>query len=242
MNFSLVANYADIFSYTKENNAQVVFDVQYVSGGLGLGATFTWILVPDSYFTGNGLTAQGGLTMRPISNNMLKTYTTGDKRKDFSVQSGFVAGGVTETRSFLKKYLDLTKYGKDRFDWPINFIVQRYTDILLLKAECLLRTSGSQTDIDAIVNQVRTRAGLTALTGGTLAQLLDERRKEFAAEGSRWHDLVRFGQVETVIKAWIIEDDVQKQMRPFEVGFIVYPVPQSERDVKKGLYTQNTGY
>ena len=85
MNFSLVANYADIFSYTKENNAEVVFDVQYVSGGLGLGATFTWILVPDSYFTGNGLTAQGGLTMRPISNNMLKAYTTGDKRKDLSV-------------------------------------------------------------------------------------------------------------------------------------------------------------
>jgi starch-binding outer membrane protein, SusD/RagB family len=240
--FSLVANYADIFSYTKEGNSEVVFDIQYVSGGLGLGATFPWTLVPDSYFTGNGLAAQGGLTMRPISNNMLKAYATGDKRKDFSVQASFVAGGVTENRSFFKKYLDLTKYGKDRFDWPINYIALRYTDILMLKAECLLKTSGAQTDIDAIVNSVRKRAGLTDLTGVTLTQLLAERRVEFAAEGSRWHDLVRFGQVEPVMKAWITEDDVQKQMRPFEIGFVVYPIPQSEMDVKKGLYTQNTGY
>jgi starch-binding outer membrane protein, SusD/RagB family len=118
----------------------------------------------------------------------------------------------------------------------------RYTDVLMLKAECILKTNGLQTDVDGIVNQIRKRAGLTDLTNITLAQLLNERRVEFAAEGSRWHDLVRFGQVESVMKAWIAEDDVQKQMRPFEIGFVLYPVPQSEMDVKKGLYAQNAGY
>jgi hypothetical protein len=45
---------------------------------------------------------------------------------------------VTETRSFLKKWIDLTKVPSNRIDWPINFIVIRYTDILMLKAECIL--------------------------------------------------------------------------------------------------------
>jgi hypothetical protein len=71
------------------------------------------------------------------------------------------------------------KIPTSRFDWGINFIAVRYTDILLLKAECVLNgASGSQaTDVDAVVNQVRTRAGLLPLTGVTLAQLYDERRK-----------------------------------------------------------------
>jgi hypothetical protein len=93
------------------------------------------------------------------------------------------------------------------------------------------------------VNQVRVRAGLTTqVSGVTLPQLIEERRKEFAAEGSRWHDLVRSGLVETVLPAWIAKEDVQKTMKPFEKNFIIYPIPQAELDVRKGLYEQNPGY
>jgi hypothetical protein len=141
--------------------------------------------------------------------------------------------------------LDTTKIPTSRFDWGINFIAVRYTDILLLKAECVLHgAAGSQaTDVDAVVNQVRARAGLTALSGVTLAQLFDERRREFANEGSRWFDLQRSGSLITTMNAWIaVEDATRKKMSQVTANFIIYPVPQSQMDGAPGLYVQNPGY
>jgi starch-binding outer membrane protein, SusD/RagB family len=244
--FSFLPKYMDIFSYTNENNAEVVFDIQYINGANPvLGSTFPWVLVPDTWFQSLGKPVQGGLTIRPISNDLLNSYEPGDSRDDSIIVRSYVYNGVTENRPFFKKYVDLSKVPTNsRVDWPINFIVLRYTDVLMLKAECILNGApGSQSDVDDIVNQVRARAGLTTqVSGVTMPQLMEERRREFAAEGSRWHDLVRSGLVEIVITAWIAKEDVQKTMKPFEKNFIIYPIPQAELDVRKGLYEQNFGY
>src|SRR6202012_5130219 len=82
---------------------------------------------------------------------------------------------------FIKKYINIAKRGTSYSDWPINFIVLRYTDILMMKAEAILHgaTPGTQSDVDAIVNQVRSRAGIAPMTNVTLAQLMEERRREF---------------------------------------------------------------
>lgn len=243
--FSFLPSYSSVFSYTNENNAEVVFDIQYVTGlSPVVGGTFPWVLVPDTWFQSNGKAVQGGLTIRPVSNDLVNAYVAADTRKAFSIQSGFTYNGVAETRSFFKKMVDLTKVPSNRVDWPLNFIVLRYTDVLMLKAECILKgATGTQADVDAVMTQVRNRAGITGtVTGTTLAQLFAERRKEFAAEGSRWHDLVRSGSVETTIPAWIATEDVLKQMQPFNKNYIIYPVPQTELDVSPGLYTQNPGY
>lgn len=243
--YSILTSYSGIFSFANENNAEVIFDIQYITGSSPvLGATFPWVLVPDTYFQSQGKAIQGGLTIRPTSDILISSFESGDLRKTFSIQTGFVYNGVSEPRSFFKKYVDLTKVPTNRLDWPINFIALRYTDILMLKAECILKgASGTQAEVDAIVNQVRVRAGLTTTVSNvTLEQLMAERQKEFMAEGSRWHDLVRSGLVTTVIPAWITAVDVQKQIQPFQTNFIIYPIPQSEIDVKVGLYTQNAGY
>jgi hypothetical protein len=119
----------------------------------------------------------------------------------------------------------------------------RYTDVLLLKAECILNgATGSQADVDGIVNQVRGRAGLASISGVTLAQLYDERRKEFADEGSRWFDLQRSGNLVTIMNNWITAEDVQKRINQVVANYIIYPVPQSQLDAAPGLYTQNGGY
>ncbi|MFT3844941.1 MAG: RagB/SusD family nutrient uptake outer membrane protein [Lacibacter sp.] len=245
--FSFLSSYSSIFSYTNENNAEVVFDIQYVSGlSPVVGSTFPWVLSPDPWFQANGKIAMGGLTIRPVSTNLLNSYDAADTRKAFCIQAGYTYNGVTETRSFFKKMVDLTKApATNRLDWPLNFIALRYTDVLMLKAECILRgaTGGTQAEVDAIVTQVRNRAGIAGTASGiTLAQLLDERRKEFAAEGCRWHDLVRSGNIEAIMTAFDTSDDVLNAMQPFNKNYIIYPVPQTELDVKSGLYTQNPGY
>ena len=242
--YSFLPDYASIFSFTNEDNAEVVFDVQYTTGlNPVVGATFPWLTVPDSWFQSQGKPIQGGLTIRPVSVDLLNSFDSGDAREAFYINGPYTYNGVTQTESFMKKWIDLTQVPSNRIDWPINFIVSRYTDILMLKAECILHgAAGSQTDVDDIVNQVRARAGLAPISNVTLPQLFDERRKEFAGEGSRWHDLVRSGQVESIMQAWIATEDVKNQMKPFDKNYIIYPIPQSEIDAAPGLYDQNQGY
>jgi hypothetical protein len=243
--YSFLSDYASIFSYSNENNAEVIFDVEYNTGANPItGGTFPWLLVPDAWFQSQGKGTQGGLTIRPVSNDLLNDYEPGDIRKPFSIQTGFTNNGVTETRSFFKKYVDVSQTPKtSRLDWPINFIVLRFTDVLMMKAECILHGApGSQADVDAIVNQVRARAGLTPVSNVTLPRLMDERRKEFAAEGTRWFDLERSGNIESIMNTWITKEDVGQIMQPFQLNYILYPIPQSELDAAPGLYDQNPGY
>lgn len=243
--YGFLDSYPEIFSYTNENNKEVVFDVQYSTGSNPVvGATFPWVLAPDTWFQSQGKGTQGGLMIRPVSNDLLNAYEAGDTRKDFSIQTGYVYNGNTETRSFFKKYIDLTKVPANRVDWPINYMAFRYTDVLLLKAECILHGApGTQAFVDSVVNKVRGRASLsTNAANVSLERLMEERRIEFAAEGLRWHDLVRSGLVETTMTSWIAAEDVQHAIQPFQKNYIIYPVPQAELDTKPGLYVQNKGY
>ncbi|HTI08379.1 MAG TPA: RagB/SusD family nutrient uptake outer membrane protein [Puia sp.] len=252
-------NYASIFSYSNQSptstgNKEAVFDVMYVSGISGTttslvgtyGADFPWQLTPSGYFLSvKDTKSNGSLEIIPVSTNLVNDYETGDLRLPATIYTaGYTNAGSTETRPFFKKYLDITKIPTaSRFDWGINFIAIRYTDILMMKAECILNGApGSQSDVDGIVNQVRTRASLPAISGVTLAQLYDERRKEFADEGSRWFDLQRSGNLVTTMNNWITVEDTQKRINTVVANYIIYPVPQSQLDAAPGLYTQNPGY
>jgi starch-binding outer membrane protein, SusD/RagB family len=74
----------------------------------------------------------------------------------------------------------------------------RYADILMLKAEALMRKNGGVASSEAVnlVNQIRTRAGVILYNTSTLTmdELLAERGREFYYEGMRRQDLVRFGK------------------------------------------------
>ena len=242
-----------IFSYTNQNpstNKEAILDVMYLTAQTNpvLGATFTWQLVPQNYF--NALPAgnpplNGALGTPSVSNDLLASFAATDARKSPTIHtSAYTYQGTTDAHAFIRKYLDTTKIPASRFDWGINFIAIRYTDVLMLKAECILRGApGTQVDVDAIVNQVRARAALLPIVNVTLAQLLDERRREFAGEGLRWFDLQRSGNLVTIMNAWrTVEDATLHKMNPVTANFILYPVPQSRLDAAPGLYTQNLGY
>lgn len=248
--YAFLADFKDIFKYSNEYNKEVIFDLNFISGQTPiLGSHFPATLVPENWFTSKAFATMGG-SDRPLSWNFLTKFLKTDKRRPHTIHNGGYkySGGKVDTLSFYIKYIDSTAVPKTialRFDWPINFIVSRYTDVLLLKAECILHDAsiGTQATVDGYVNQVRTRAGLPAVTNVTLEQLMAERRLEFAAEGTRWHDLVRSGLVTTAMPAWIAKEDKQKLMKgTFQKEFIIYPIPTAEIDVKVGLYQQNAGY
>lgn len=245
--------FTSIFSYANQNpatNKEAIFDVMYLTGqNPVLGATYPWFLAPQDYFNalpaGNN-PANGALGFPSVSNNLLASYAANDARRSPTIHTTpFTYTGITYTQPFFRKYLDTTRIPASRFDWGINFIAIRYTDILMLKAECVLRGApGSQAnDVDAVVTQVRTRAGQPAIANVTLNQLLQERRREFANEGLRWFDLQRSGNLLTIMNAWIaVENAALKKMKPVTANHIIYPVLQSQLDAAPGLYVQNTGY
>lgn len=131
---------------------------------------------------------------------------------------------------FRKKY---TNYeGMQRAgDWvKATFIIYRYADVLLLRAECAL--NGADGDADALINEVRARVSLDPLTGATMDDLKLERRLELAFEYERYFDLVRWGDAATVLAG--------QGYDPAKNG--LFPVPQNEIDLSGGILTQNQGY
>ena len=241
--YAFISNYAQIFSYDNENNSESLFEVQFKSGGSGTGTVMPAEMLPASYMRANKIPVAGGNDFKFVSNDLLQSYPVGDLRLAFNVIRGFTdENGNFVNQNYFKKFLDPKRYGVDLRDWGINQPVLRYTDVLMMYAETLLHTGGSQAEVDSIVNMVRTRAGLPGLSGVNADTLLEERRREFAAEGLRWHDLVRTGKVVTVMNAWMVKEDERHVMKPMQNAYILYPVPQAELNIKPGLYEQNEGY
>ena len=150
-----------------------------------------------------------------------------------------------------------------------NIDVLRYDDVLLMQAEAYIELNQSAQALP-LINQIRIRAAASTgrlkkldgtfpsnynvqpytATNWTQAYarkaLQWERRLEFATEGDRFFDLVRWGIAEPTLNAYI---NVEKGRRSFlstakfTAGRDEYlPIPQSEIQFTNGLYKQNPGY
>jgi len=79
-----------------------------------------------------------------------------------------------------------------------NWIIYRYADVLLIKAEALVE-QGAYSDALELINLVRNRALVEPVKDinnkNSLEDIiLEERAKEFCGEGKRWFDLIRYGR------------------------------------------------
>ena len=212
--YSLLADYAAVFSPSNKNNSESVFEVQYKEGTDGFASNFINPFLPmpisaadvAAVFSANGVTP---ISVQALSTegyniptpDLLAAYEAGDKRKDASV--GFVTTNGT-TYPFIKKYLHPHgQFGLTNDNWP----VYRYAEILLSLAEAL-NEQNKTTEALTYLNMVHAgaRTGLTAVAATDQATLrgtiLHERRVELAFENKRWLDLLRTGNAVPVITAY----------------------------------------
>lgn len=147
----------------------------------------------------------------------------------------------------------------------LNYIIIRYADVLLMKAEALIEQNKNIDEARTLINQVRAKAARSVDPSYTPVDInplkanyavaeypaagwsqdyarravRHERRIELAMEGHRWFDLVRWGTaVETVNKYYQFE----KQFQPYysnaslSAEDIYFPVPLSQLENGGDLY------
>jgi len=150
-----------------------------------------------------------------------------------------------------------------------NYDIIRYDDVLLMQAEAYIEL-GQPANALPLINQIRARAAASTArlkkldgsfassyniqpyssAGWTQAyarQALQwERRLEFATEGDRFFDLVRWGIAEPTLNGYIAVEKTRRTFLAtavFTAGRDEYlPIPQSEITFTNGLYKQNPGY
>ncbi|HEX8313867.1 MAG TPA: RagB/SusD family nutrient uptake outer membrane protein, partial [Flavisolibacter sp.] len=114
--------------------------------------------------------------------------------------------------------------------WNNDYIYFRLADVMLIKAEALLRTNAA--GALTIVNAIRANRGATALPTLTLDNLLDERGRELYTENWRRQDLIRFGKF---LASKQLKSDAS------DPKYLLFPIPNQQVAANPNL-TQNPGY
>lgn len=113
----------------------------------------------------------------------------------------------------------------------------RYADVLLMKAEALVRSN--QSGAKELFNQIRRYVKAPELTTDpTLNDIYDERGREFFDELWRRNDMIRFGHYED---EFFPHYKSNEPTASFDKRHRIFPISKNDLDVNDG-WTQNPGY
>ncbi|WP_428666530.1 RagB/SusD family nutrient uptake outer membrane protein [Runella sp.] len=245
--YKLMPDYNDAFSTTtgNKNNAESVFEVQYLEGSAGYNGNLIYRMVPTPITAAELQPITGTSNPQSLSgeNNNIPTpdiiaaYEAGDKRKDISIGYVTLSQSLRENKlyPYVKKFARAHSLHNNTGQ---NFPVYRYAEVLLFLAEAL-NEQGKTAEAATFLNQIRTRAGLAATKAATQADMrtaiYQERRVELAFENKRWFDLVRTGRAKDVITAYGARIKANPQDYYFPKGAVPPPNAFTVLDEVYGL-------
>ncbi|MDO1445499.1 RagB/SusD family nutrient uptake outer membrane protein [Rhodocytophaga aerolata] len=209
--YSLMPTYAEAFSEnaSNKNNAESVFEVQFLEGAAGLNGNFMYQFMPRPISPTEIVTIMGTTNPQPLDgegNNtptpdIIAAYEAGDQRKEASIGFITLAGSARLNKEYpyIKKFASPHALNNNHgMNWPIY----RYAEVLLFLAEAL-NEQGKNGEAALYLNQVRKRAGLgESQEADQKEAIFKERQVELAFENKRWFDLVRTGRAIETITAY----------------------------------------
>lgn len=160
-------------------------------------------------------TSYGDVEVLPA---VLDIFAEGDVRKD-------ILGYEGDKLRNMGKYPSLNGYD--------NVKVLRYEEVILNYAEAL-QESGR--DAISVINMIASNRGIAEYTSISLAEILDERRKELMFEGQRFDDLERTQQSIPKKSGSLITEEV-----PYGDYRFAFAIPLSEMDANSNM-VQNQKY
>lgn len=242
--YDLMSDFGQIWLQAGEHCKESIFEVEF---SVDNGTMMPQLIFPRGFTDPFGVFVEGW-GFGTLNKDVVDLYPEGDIRKDASVfaiddsvkryenaEKNYVfTPAYQHTGYFLKKYAPRTGYYESqRFRLKHNIRVFRYSDILLMAAEAMLKSKGNQSAAQDYYGRVWKRARPEA--GNAPAVTLDniylERRLEFVGEGHRYWDLIRTNKAAEVLggKGW------QEKNR-------YLPIPDAEITKAQGSLTQNPGY
>lgn len=231
-----------LFGPGSDKNSEVIFSVQYLTGGQGLGNSFAHSFAPSK--SGTSIVSLGAASNNTGTQDLYDAFETGDLRKT-AYLGVFKDGANPKIYYWAKKFVyNVPVLNDGDNDWP----VLRYSDALLMYAEALNQNNKTE-DALTYLSKTRIRAGLPSLTGlakeATQLAIEKERRLELCFEGHRWHDLIRWGkEVETMqaFKVKYASIDPRLSNMSITQDRKLFPVPYREINLNPLLLPQNSGY
>lgn len=202
-------DYNNVIKYAN----QIIFTKKFVlmPGGRWFelfypGNTLEGIL--EFQFDGNLQQRNGTYDLTSRSSNQYKPSQKALNMLSFKFASELVRGEDAAIRKYGDDDFIIWKYvgqapdgqsarsGSDQYS--CNWIVYRYADVLLMKAEALSQLGNFPGAFD-IITEIRDRAGVGAISiaNSPVAYedaILQERALELSYEGKRWFDLLRMGR------------------------------------------------
>ena len=246
--FKIYNNYPGIFFKEQKNNPEIMFSVQYqapadyhqldqyVSSRM---SCFPTPQLRNAYEVKNAVTGEKDPRLKMTIFQDGDPWVNNTKTGTF-VQTGSVAEGtIPFTKMAFKKWIDPTIRTANSSNLSDQHIVKmRYADLLLLYAEAMFE-SGQGADARALkaLNDVRARPGVEMPPKAVLTRddIRNERRVELAYEGIRYNDIIRWRIAETVIPQ--IQYAANGSKRKFD-GYL-WPIPQSQMDIMRGIWQNN---
>lgn len=225
--YELLPNFADVFSVTNKNNAEIIFAVKFDKTAQGEG-------YPSS---SNPMQNGSDVNNLPSKNLIALFNANPDDRKDATI----IDAGAMGIRNY--KYHDTVGSNSGL---GFDIVVLRYADVLLMAAEILNEQKYGDTKALEYLNSVRKRAHATEYTYADLPNqtafrdaVAKERRLELAFENHRWFDLVRTGKALATVNANDGGSVLQVNAKEYQ---LLFPIPQAEIDASGNKLVPNNGY
>lgn len=243
--YALQTNFADIWSPGNKGNKEVILAIPSLATE-GFGNNWLAHVLPPEYISRNGvpLTRWNGFRLPwPVWDS----FHADDKRREPFVRwywnGSELVDGRTSNPNFSKGALPM-KYPENPntngTDDASDYVIYRYADVLLCKAEALNEVNNGPTQeaID-LVNTLRQRGNVPLIQladfdlNSFREHILKERQWELCYEGSRRQDLVRHGK--------LISNAQARGKTQAADMHILYPIPQSAINENPNIQ-QNPGY
>ena len=236
--FELLADLSEVFENdpTKNGTSETVFQISTFRGdGSSTNGNYGSAAMPgeesgwDDFFS---------------EINFFNEFPAG-KRKDVTFRTEFIKGDGTivpweQSQTGHPYYHKYYIKGDERhYDSSVPESMMRYAYVLTVYAEAQARATGTPDDLAyESINAIRNRAGLADLSPGMSGDafakaVVQEKAWEFAAERTRWFDLVRLEMVEEA-NANKHSNDL-KPIGAISKADYVFPLPFSETSVNDNL-------
>ena len=250
--YQLADTYEDCFSelYDNDKTRDRLWEVQFLNGVEGEGQEFSEICMPENY--DGDLAVSGSSAAMHVSDNLRNAYEEEDIRQSVTMITGITVSSAVSEYYWFKKFNDYETKPIQSDYWGVNLPIIRYTDVLLMYVEADNEINGPSSVSIGYVNDIRKRAGLADLSptntsskDGFREAIKKERRVEFAFEGLRWLDLVRWGDAMEVMNLFFQDDDEGAGMYTCDGEYrYIFAIPLSEmtRYDNTSVMWQNDGY